>query len=95
MKYARRSVSDQDIRRYEMFSQVRFISFSAYCPYTEPLFFCRTYNNPVDLGTTSSSRKATVKLALRLPRRVMQGSRMTPPTMICTLKAHEDSCPWR
>jgi Vps4 C terminal oligomerisation domain len=23
MKYARRSVSDQDIRRYEMFSQVR------------------------------------------------------------------------
>lgn len=27
MKYARRSVSDQDIRRYEMFSQVRFIFF--------------------------------------------------------------------
>jgi hypothetical protein len=30
MKYARRSVSDQDIRRYEMFSQVRFISFPSY-----------------------------------------------------------------
>ena len=25
MKYARRSVSDQDIRRYEMFAQVRWI----------------------------------------------------------------------
>jgi len=37
MKYARRSVSDQDIRRYEMFSQVRFI-FSAYHPCTEPSF---------------------------------------------------------
>jgi hypothetical protein len=27
MKYARRSVSDQDIRRYEMFSQVCILAF--------------------------------------------------------------------
>src|SRR5882762_3270149 len=67
MKYARRSVSDQDIRRYEMFSQVciliRFLQ-------REPGLTCasRTCNNLVASATTSSSLKVIPLAAVLLPR---------------------------
>ena len=59
MKFARRSVSDQDIRRYEMFSQVcRGLDFTCACTYT-PL---RTCNNREDSETTLNSPKVKVDL---------------------------------
>lgn len=63
MKYARRSVSDADIRRYEMFSQVCAITGVGLSQETKligtwfvPLL--RTCNNRARLGTTSSSPRA-------------------------------------
>lgn len=84
MKYARRSVSDQDIRRYEMFSQVRcafrsreFIAY-AYTP-------IRTFNNLVDSETTSSSQRALTLQVLRAQPLETLGLQKTRQMMICML----------
>lgn len=88
MKYARRSVSDQDIRRYEMFSQVRFISHPCihYVVVLTVVFHIRTCNNPAVSGTTSSSLK--VILLEHLPARAPGTLDLlrTLPTMTYTLE---------
>ena len=80
MKYARRSVSDQDIRRYEMFSQVSLtIVFCAQVLIVLSMY--RTCNSPVDLGPISSS----LMEPLGLPDRVATlASKRTRKTMIYT-----------
>lgn len=56
MKFARRSVSDQDIRRYEMFAQVSFNLSSQRCAcLTHTTDSFRTFNNLVPSGRPSSS----------------------------------------
>jgi len=84
-KYARRSVSDQDIRRYEMFSQV----WSLTCCCVSTWLICltpfRTCNNLVGSVTTSDSPRAHPLLAaphLRLLGTL--ASRMTRRMMTCT-----------
>lgn len=56
MKFARRSVSDQDIRRYEMFAQVSFTVYIIVNQFNSPCCF-RTFNNLVPSGRRSSSLK--------------------------------------
>jgi transitional endoplasmic reticulum ATPase len=78
MKFARRSVQDGDIRRYEMFAQV---SHSIYAREARTdantVCVCRTSNNRVALETTSSSpRLASHQLeVLPLPPLAMQASK--------------------
>src|ERR1700736_1748277 len=88
MKYAHRSVSDQDIRRYEMFSQVHVLS----CLCCRHHYLIRTYrtcSNLVALETTSSSLMVTPLPALRLPQQVaMQDLQTTCRMTICTHKEH-------
>jgi hypothetical protein len=85
MKYARRSVSDQDIRRYEMFAQVSQAFFLHDIVDSYPTH--RTCNNLGDSGATSSSLRAW-EPAEQLAARVMetQGSPMTHKMTICTLE---------
>ncbi len=88
MKYARRSVSDQDIRRYEMFSQVCFIS----SPLSRMLsiFFPRTSNNRAALATTLSSQKAKGRALLRAQRLAMSALLTRLLMTICMHKRTED-----
>ena len=86
MKYARRSVSDGDIRRYEMFAQVRScLPLSLLC--IDYLFLCRTYNNRGLSARLSNSRRVQVdqEAALALHRAVaMQPLLTTRRMMTCT-----------
>ena len=97
MKYARRSVSDADIRRYEMFSQVCAITGVGLSQETRligTLFvpLLRTCNNRARLATTSSSPRARLaflhKELLLLP--ATQGSARMLKTTICMHKAISD-----
>ena len=85
MKFARRSVSDQDIRRYEMFSQVSFDDLFSGNSVSDMISSCRTCNNRVGSETTSSSLKAKARLPKLLPL-AMQALLKTPQTTICMLK---------
>ena len=62
MKFARRSVSDQDIRRYEMFAQVYSSPNATSCYYSVDLNFIRTCNNPVRSVQPSNFPKVRVAL---------------------------------
>src|ERR1700722_12859190 len=90
MKYAHRSVSNQDIRRYEMFSQVHVLSCS--CCRHHYHYLIRTYrtcSNLVASETTSSSPMVTPLPAVRLPQQVaMQDLQTTRRTTICTHMEH-------
>ena len=92
MKYARHSVSDQDIRHYEMFSQVRVLSCSCCRHHCHDLIWTyRTCSNLVALEMTSSSPMVTLLPAVRLPQQVaMQDSSLqtTRRMTICTHKEH-------
>ncbi len=84
MKFARRSVSDQDIRRYEMFSQVCLNDFYSRDSVSD-IIPCRTCNSRVGSETTSSSLKARAQL----PRRLLlatQALLTTPQTTTYMLK---------
>jgi len=70
MKYTRRSVSDQDIRRYEMFSQVCVIALLVVQTTVTDIGsqnFFRNYNNLVASEITSSSPTVTPSLVVLLP----------------------------
>ena len=73
MKFARRSVSDQDIRRYELFSQVCFCLFYDVLHLFTPLIF-RPCNNLAASATISNSQR------VRHPPPVHQ-----PPHQVATL----------
>jgi hypothetical protein len=84
MKYARRSVSDQDIRRYEMFSQVLVSCFRFGIQCLLTYLYIRTCNNLADLETTSSFQKAqTLQVDQQGRAPGTLGSQMTRRTMIC------------
>ena len=83
MKYARRSVSDQDIRRYELFAQVRNLPhngrqcFDVASPH-------RTSNKPGRLDRRSSSRKLGKEQQQQREERVKGLERFLRTTTICT-----------
>jgi len=84
MKFARRSVSDGDVRRYEMFSQVCHFSLPVLHRYSH---FVRICNSREALETTSSSRNLMVLLlgpARRRPEILDSLTRLL--TMTCTHK---------
>lgn len=92
MKYARRSVSDQDIRRYEMFSQVCYLNIVVVYDRVLIMFLCRICNNLVASVTTSSSQKAMVLQPLLEQQRPTLASPMMQETMICTHKGATCYC---
>ena len=86
MKYARRSVSDGDIRRYEMFAQVRFC-FPLRLLCIDRVFLCRIYNNRGLSARLSNSRRVQGhREATLVPHRAvaMQPLLMTHRMMTCT-----------
>jgi hypothetical protein len=86
-RYGRREEEEaQDIRRYEMSSQVRHASPTTYLVFA--YLYIRTYNNLEDLATTSSFWKA-LTLQVFPPEQAVetQGSRKMRRTMICMLEA--------
>jgi transitional endoplasmic reticulum ATPase len=87
MKYARRSVSDGDIRRYEMFAQVRFC-FSLCLLCIDCVFLCRTYNSRGLSARLLNSRRVQGhrEEATLAPHRAvaMQPLLMTRRMMTCT-----------
>ena len=98
MKYARRSVSDQDIRRYEMFSQVCCLFTGAPMKKRADMFLYRICSSLVDLEITSSSRNLMGRLLPGYKPLVMPGSLKTMPTTtsmleraIFVLGVHDDA----
>ena len=85
MKYARRSVSDPDIRRYEMFSQVCIWFSLRWGRATYSIRSYRTSSNRVVLGTTSGSRRVVTLLGRRGQSAIL-GSRTTRKRTICMLR---------
>ena len=85
MKFARRSVSDQDIRRYEMFSQVSPDDLFSWYSVSDIIPSCRTCNNRVGSETTLSSPKAKAQLP-KLLLLAMQALLTTPQTTTCMLR---------
>jgi hypothetical protein len=88
-KYARRSVSDQDIRRYEMFSQVHTVHphFLTSPQPTKPSpFSFRTYNSLVVSAPASSSLRVPPQNQEQeeLPLRTLDSPKKLKMT-ICTL----------
>ena len=88
MKYARRSVSDQDLRRYEMFAQV--------CIWVFDLFRAgrvthvrsyRTSSNRAVSETTLGSQRVPVLLGRRRRQPAMLGSKTIRKRTICMLRA--------
>jgi hypothetical protein len=94
MKYARRSVSDQDIRRYEMFAQVWA---KRYCLHdiVDSYPTHRTCSSLVDSGATSGSLRAWEPVE-HLAEQVMGmlGSPMTHRMTICMLEEGGSSLKW-
>lgn len=86
MKYARRSVSDGDIRRYEMFAQVSTLLFPLCLLRFMTFPTCRTYNNHGLSARLSNSRRVRVHPATLVPHRVaeMRCLPMTGRTTTCT-----------
>lgn len=94
MKYARRSVSDQDIRRYEMFSQVCvwiFVSFHL-CRVTHVMRLYRISSNRVVSGTTLGSQRVLVLLDQRRRQLETLGSRTRRKRTICMLRGLSPYC---
>jgi ATPase family associated with various cellular activities (AAA)/AAA+ lid domain len=90
MKNARRSVSDGDIRRYEMFAQVRY-SPSHVCIWDlQRIPHCRTYSNQDLLARLSNPRNARVHPATLVPHQSVESRCLPRPlprpgrTMTCT-----------
>lgn len=86
MKYARRSVSDADIRRYEMFAQVclpfAFVKLAA----MSDAFLYRTFNSRAPSARRSSSLRAHQRLPAPRARRAPTRALWTRVLMmICTL----------
>ncbi len=84
MKYARRSVSDQDIRRYEMFLSGMLSTFRS--TWSELTWHCRTCNSREGLETTSSSPRASHLVLRQVSLREMLDSRRRMLMMICMRK---------
>jgi hypothetical protein len=78
MKYARRSVSDSDIRRYEMFAQVRYMFLFPLLD-INGLCICRTYNNHGPSDRRSNSRRARDQ---QVPVRVLRQAEAMPPLLM-------------
>lgn len=72
MKYARRSVSEQDIRRYDMFAQVRDMFPSLVATLTDAYGYYRTCNNRV-ASVRSNSQKAAQPQQGRSSNRLVKG----------------------
>lgn len=87
MKYARRSVSDQDIRRYEMFSQVCCLFTGAPMKKRADMFLYRICSSLVDLEITSSSRNLMGRFLPGYKPLVMPGSLKTMPTTTSMLES--------
>jgi transitional endoplasmic reticulum ATPase len=92
MKFARRSVSDQDIRRYEMFAQVSYLISWSYLPNVPSVL--RTCNSRVRLDRPSNFQKEVplVVPAPSLRLAVLRLPLMMRETMISTHKLLHEIC---